>query len=272
MKNSSLPLLPDISGECIALERINYYRQERDTHPVPYRIAEYTEKIELITWGRGWILDGGRRREVLPGDLIWNKPGDFTVDKSDFKNPYQCLTIILGTKKKMGLGMPRFTRWPHQQEVQQFAREIYGAFVMKTRPLEVIKNYALSRLLFHIASRQSPTEWDSLPIPLQGALKHMEFHCASPLSVGELARTVGWSVPHLHKMFQRHLNTSPRQWLIKRRLEVSRELLLSSLEPIKQIALECGFADTASFSHAFKAHTKLSPSVFRKRNRSSDER
>jgi AraC-like DNA-binding protein len=57
---------------------------------------------------------------------------------------------------------------------------------------------------------------------------------------------------------------SPADYYLNLRLERAKNLLAHGHALIKQIAVACGFADTASFSRAFKRHTRKTPSEDRR--------
>jgi AraC family transcriptional regulator len=49
---------------------------------------------------------------------------------------------------------------------------------------------------------------------------------------------------------------------MKARVEKARELLLSSSTPLKQIAVDLGFADQSHFTHQFKLAYHVTPGVW----------
>jgi len=51
--------------------------------------------------------------------------------------------------------------------------------------------------------------------------------------------------------------------LMQKRLRVAKERLMSTWDPIKNIAVESGFSDVAVFGHVFKAHTGQTPRGYR---------
>ena len=69
---------------------------------------------------------------------------------------------------------------------------------------------------------------------------------------------------YLLKEFKKYFQLTPHQYLTKRRLEVAKQLLLESNEPIEQIVHEIGFKDTSSFYKLFKTHFNVSLSDYRK--------
>ncbi|MEO8207085.1 MAG: hypothetical protein ABI615_12960, partial [Chthoniobacterales bacterium] len=134
VENSSPPISsgtrpPAVELDALVLEGAYHYIQEKGKNPIRLEIPPYYERIELVTGGRGWIQDNYEWREVVTGDLIWNKPGNFTIGKSDLENPYRCLAVTLVTHKKSGLGIPRFSRWAQAREVLNFSCTVRRTFI-----------------------------------------------------------------------------------------------------------------------------------------------
>lgn len=250
----------------LKLESVYHYHQPHGRHPRAIPLPPYYERIELVTGGRGWILDGKKWREVLPGDLIWNKPGDYTIGRSDFESPYRCLAVTLIGKRRGGHGLPRFSRCSDLGEVKHFVRDAVQRFADDSFDRCVLKAYVVGRLLFWMHIHHHAETHPELPAPLRAAVEWMTRHYATPCRIDELARAAGWSPAYLHEAFRHHLQTTPHQMLIRHRLHAVRDKLVSTLHPIKQIAVECGFADAPTLTHAFKAAFGVTPKAYRDRH------
>ncbi|MCQ2561855.1 MAG: helix-turn-helix transcriptional regulator, partial [Clostridia bacterium] len=64
--------------------------------------------------------------------------------------------------------------------------------------------------------------------------------------------------------------TSPIDYIISKRIELSRSALKRTDDNILDIAKKYGFNNTANYNRAFKLKTGMTPSEFRKRSRSED--
>lgn len=226
-------------------------------------IPPFFERVELLTGGRGWIFHEGDWREVFPGDLIWNQPGDQTIGRSDFENPYRCLAVTLRTKKRRGTGMPRFSRWPDLTAVEAFTQEMSGLFLEEDFDRQTLFESITGQLLLRVQVHARGRDRAELPVPVRAVLGQMETNFSAACRIEELAFTAGWSVAHLHEVFRRHLNCTPHQMVMRLRLRAVRERLASTNQPIKQIAAECGFADSAALANFFKSGTGLTPGAYR---------
>lgn len=94
-------------------------------------------------------------------------------------------------------------------------------------------------------------------------VKIMEQTLQAPLSVAQLAASVGVSERSLLRRFRATLNASPLQYYRALRLDMARRLLDNSDLSVTEIALACGFDSRASFTRAFKKSFGVPPSGHR---------
>jgi AraC-like DNA-binding protein len=259
--------IPRIALDAVTLHAVGHYHQTPGMHPAPILIPPLYERVELVTAGRGWVRHHGGWREVVPGDLIWNRPGDETIGRSDFKSPYHCLFVHLVSRKRAGLGMPRFSRWRDLAAVRAFTEESAQLFLREDLDRHSLRDYVVGQLVLRVRLHAEEFEREERPQPLQAAVEFLERHFAETCRIDEIAAEAGWSVTHLHEMFQRHLQTSPHRMLVQLRLRAARERLASTDQPMKQIGFECGFTDAAAFAKVFKTNVGMTPGGYRARYR-----
>ncbi|MFE9445410.1 GlxA family transcriptional regulator [Streptomyces sp. NPDC006602] len=85
-----------------------------------------------------------------------------------------------------------------------------------------------------------------------------------PLDVPQLARHAHMSLRTFSRRFRDETGVTPRQWLIRRRLERARQLLETSSMTVDQIATEVGFATSASLRQLMNAELGVSPVAYRR--------
>lgn len=74
----------------------------------------------------------------------------------------------------------------------------------------------------------------SLESQVEAKLKHQ-------WTVDEMAKSLGISPAHFHKIFKASLGVSPNVWLRRLRLDRARDLIETTFEQIQQIAIESVF-------------------------------
>ncbi|MFB9276740.1 helix-turn-helix domain-containing protein [Cohnella cellulosilytica] len=82
------------------------------------------------------------------------------------------------------------------------------------------------------------------------------------LTLAQLAEMADMSERHYSRLFQKLTGRSPIEYLIERRLNRAKQLLLTSGDSIQEIAASTGFRDPFHFSRSFKRHTSVSPRVY----------
>lgn len=88
----------------------------------------------------------------------------------------------------------------------------------------------------------------------------MHAHIEDPLSLAELSACAGVPAWTLRRLFRRHLGTTPQAFYRQLRLQRGRELLAYSHLSVAEVAAAVGFAEVASFSHAFARRFGVRPS------------
>lgn len=93
-------------------------------------------------------------------------------------------------------------------------------------------------------------------------LRHLlDEHLTESITLQHAARSLDRSVPHLVRSFQRTFGISPHAYLIDRRIEAARAMLLRGTKPAT-VAVHVGFYDQAHFTRHFKRHTSIAPAKF----------
>lgn len=69
---------------------------------------------------------------------------------------------------------------------------------------------------------------------------------------------------HLCRVFQKHMNMTPTEYINDRRLEYSIYLLTQTSDDILDICSQCGFHNLSHFYHLFKEKYHTSPARFKK--------
>src|SRR6202162_1565881 len=85
-----------------------------------------------------------------------------------------------------------------------------------------------------------------------------------PVKLGELAHVACFSEFHFHRIFRAVSGETLNNFTNRLRLEKAARLLRYSDQSLTDIALDCGFSSSATFSRAFRSGYDTSPSQFRK--------
>jgi transcriptional regulator GlxA family with amidase domain len=97
------------------------------------------------------------------------------------------------------------------------------------------------------------------------AAKLMHDHIEEPISLNDVAATVGVSRRQIERLFKRHVGQVPTRYYLDMRLRRARELLLQTSMSILDIAVACGFQSPPHFSKCYRMLFGHTPSMERQR-------
>lgn len=97
------------------------------------------------------------------------------------------------------------------------------------------------------------------------ARDYIHANMGEPFSLDLIASTAALSKYHFLRAFREILGETPLSYLQRIRVEKAKGLLSTTNLSVTEIANAVGYVSLPSFSSLFRAHTRLSPSAFRKR-------
>jgi len=148
-----------------------------------------------------------------------------------------------------------------------------------TRILDAIRRQVLSnpeearpaalRLVTLLARREGETpsaRGGLAPWQKRKIERYVKENLDRSLPVDELAGQLSLSASHFTRAFGETFAQPPHTYIVRSRLEMAQQLMLSTSDALSQIALACGFADQSHFSKAFRHGVGESPNAWRRRN------
>ena len=90
-------------------------------------------------------------------------------------------------------------------------------------------------------------------------IEYMEANITEPLSLVEIAESVGLSRRQIERLFQNHMGRSPARYYLEVRLDRARHLLIQSALPVVEVAIACGFISASHFSKCYRELYSKSP-------------
>jgi AraC family transcriptional regulator len=94
--------------------------------------------------------------------------------------------------------------------------------------------------------------------------EYIDSHIAGPILVTELCALVQRSEAHFSRSFKRTFGESPHAFVVRRRLELAAQYMLSTDASLTDIALQCGFTDQAHLCKHFRQATGETPAAWRR--------
>ena len=94
--------------------------------------------------------------------------------------------------------------------------------------------------------------------------KYIEQHYMDPITTNDVASSVYLSPNYANRCFTAECNITIFGYIVQYRLEKAKELLRNTDEQVTRIAELVGYSTKTSFYIAFKRHTNLSPTEYRR--------
>jgi len=98
---------------------------------------------------------------------------------------------------------------------------------------------------------------------LKAVLEYIEEHLAEDLSLGLLAQIAGRSQSHFRSLFRASLGVPVHQYVIQRRVERAKMLIMTGRRSLAEIASASGFANQSHLTRHLRRQSGLSPAKMR---------
>ena len=98
-------------------------------------------------------------------------------------------------------------------------------------------------------------------VKVEGDGRGERAHLRDDLVLGRLARLAGFSASHFSVLFKRAAGLPVHEYVIQRRVERARTLLLRGDLPASQVALETGFAHQSHMARCMRRLLGLTPTA-----------
>jgi AraC-like DNA-binding protein len=105
------------------------------------------------------------------------------------------------------------------------------------------------------------------PWQLRSVGEYVSGHLSHPITTRKLASIARLSTSHFARAFKASVGCPPHNFILQKRIERAKDLMLNSSEALCQIALICGLSDQSHLSRAFRAHEGCTPAAWRRINR-----
>lgn len=92
---------------------------------------------------------------------------------------------------------------------------------------------------------------------------YMEQHYQRNITLDSLAKQFNFSKYHLSREFKKHIGQPPIDYLIEHRIQIAKELLVTTNLSIEEISQAVGISNSSHFFYLFNKKENTSPSKFR---------
>ncbi|NLZ62000.1 MAG: helix-turn-helix transcriptional regulator, partial [Acholeplasmataceae bacterium] len=152
------------------------------------------------------------------------------------------------------------TNWEPVSEAVNFCKECLLAF-HAGKSSSMLTDYIYSTLQWKASNANA--DYLQYPLPLIRSLKYIDKMFLEGITPEDVARAADISKSYLFHIFKQHLQTSPYQLILEKRLNTAKYMLSTDLQPIKKIAAKCCFNSIEVFYRQFHKAFGISPKEYR---------
>jgi AraC family transcriptional regulator len=100
---------------------------------------------------------------------------------------------------------------------------------------------------------------------------YIDSHITGPVLVADLCALVRRSPAHFARSFKRTFGKPPHSFVVRRRVELAVQYMLTTDASLSDIALRCGFTDQAHLCKHFRQATGETPAAWRRAHKSQHD-
>jgi AraC family transcriptional regulator len=121
-----------------------------------------------------------------------------------------------------------------------------------------------------LSNAETHVERGGLPTwQIRKIITHVEANLSRRIRVQELAQLLGLSASHFCRAFKCAFGASPHDYVLRRRIEVAQAMMLTTSEPLRSIAANCGMCDQQHFTRSFRRIVGETPLMWRRTRQGS---
>jgi len=218
------------------------------------------------------LREGGDALVLCPGDVTFSLPNVGTRYELSDRGHHWCVHLDPVAEAQESVPIPLHLPMRNTGAyVAERFRAIIDLHIRGQRTpsaplLQTAASLSLQELILWLALNV-PEEGGSLGPKSEAAVLQaramLDERFAEPLTALQMTGNTGLSPNYLATRFRQRFGVTMDGYLLRRRVEVGKHLLLTTNLLVKEVAFQVGIADPQYFNKQFRRSTNLSPTAFR---------
>ena len=236
---------------------------------------DYLKLIQPFA-GAGWLVRGGLRMPLRPGDVVLVPAGERHHIEDDGTRPLRLYALCVATHALAPVPSAAFNTHRHipspgwSGELRGIIRHLLHEQTLGRAGSDLMMLGLAWQALGHVAraaSGRKPAVTERADLPARARVSAYAAELARTFyhrqSVDEAAAALGLSRRHFTQLFREMTGESWLTMMRRHRLTHAQRLLRETDRSATSIGYECGFEDITTFYRAFKTETGTSPLAWR---------
>lgn len=250
-------------------------KYEDDWHSTMH-MHPFTELFYVVS-GKGSFRVEDIKFGVFEDDLVIVNSNVSHTESSKGSNPLEYivlgidgLSITVDDKSNMGRQelYSKHNYRAYKNEILLFINNIISEVQTKGEHYEAICQNLLEILILNILRRTKTnlvlTSTKNINKECAYIKKYIDVHYASNITLDSLASVAYMNKYYLVREFKKYIGKSPIEYLIDKRIDVSKILLETTDHTMEQISEIVGFSSQSYFNQIFKKKLGITPTQYKK--------
>lgn len=239
------------------------------------------DEITLAVSGKAQIFSGENVYEMTAGQIHFIRTGEYHKIVADPEENFRycCIGYLPGEDD----GIRAFLDAVKDKEdflvedqggIQTIMNRLIEEFYIRDEESNAMIHFYFCQmliLLYRILSGKSKEKLSKINTSTSNqavyrALKYIDSEYLHLEKVSEVAVALSYSEYYLSHVFREKMDMTMKEYILQKKLQMAATLLETSNMSITEISDQLHFAGLHSFDVAFKRHTGLSPSEYRKKS------
>lgn len=239
----------------------------------------YTKRENLESYlilytysGQGILEYEGRKYSLSKGDGFFINCRELQIYRSVSDHWLHSVLHVNGPQLKdmyekfSGSGSVLFSE-PVSGQYQQYLEALVSCCNSSAVFRDLEASSLICSLLTHLvlSTARTADENRTIPTTFQSIIKYIDINFSNDLSLDFLSSFFGVSKYYMSREFKRYTGFSPHDYIIEKRMNQARLLLMQTDLSINAIAESVGFDNVCNFNNQFKKKIGISPGQYRKK-------
>ncbi|EDY22422.1 transcriptional regulator, AraC family [Chthoniobacter flavus Ellin428] len=225
-----------------------------------------------------WVVINGVRLNLRAGDLLVGRGGDEFYFGHQAERPHASLSVSLALEqggvanRLLHYAFERRYTLPDPASYVAEFEKVLATFRRGGPHQDLAIAGAIIRWLAGVLDLLRPATASNFSEPTAAVDRILSAEEWALSRLGECITIKSWAASvrlnsdYFARLFRKNTGRRPMEWLNERRLQRASQLLISTSQPMHEIAEACGFLCPFYFSRKFKKHFGKTPTSYRRKS------
>ena len=235
-----------------------------NVRPFEKRVAERFE-VEFFLDDGGITFINGKEYILQKNHLLFVRPGDVRHSKQHFKCFYLHMDLDDEEVLEYLKGVPTSFAVASSKIYYNLFHQLIQLRSEKNTEDKLLYFSKIVALLVNIQRDSCFYNGEGKSSVIYRAERYMTENFTDKIELKDIAESVHLSPNYFHKMFTSVTGITPHDFLMKKRINYAKELIMTSEHDMMEISMLSGFESQSYFNYCFKKATGVSPIKYREK-------